>query len=241
MSQKRSLTFYKPSGNHYHSPVDLWCIGRIDSRESSLPWLETYWIGTQGQTGLGLFLSKLDAQIQCIYMNASEISVQGKGQWSVYSFSDLNREEMVKNMKFNYGKDIFGFSLIFGFSATPNEFIISGNQALKVLSFHEGYLLDDFLLSGSDDILVFSQDTFKQISDIWGSIFNDYFLLTNESNSINKKELLNLSINAFKTLNYIPIDKTENEYKDITYVGGYSLFSGWNFTSFHNPIPAELR
>ncbi len=241
MIQKRSLAFYKPYGNHYHAPVDLWCIAREDNSNPSHLWLETYWVGTQECSGLGLFLSRFDAQIQCVYMNASENVIQGKRKWKVYPFSDLNRDEMVKNMKFNYDKDKFGFSLIFGFAATANEFIISGNQALRVLSFYEEFLLDDFLQSDPDDVLTFKCDTFNRISDIWMFVFNDYFQLINESNHIDQKNLLNISIRAFKKLNYIPVDRVEDEYNEMAYVGGYSLFSGWNFTSFHNPVPMAFR
>lgn len=234
------LHFYKPKGNNYHAPMHLWCIAREDRSHPQSHWLETHWIGTGRQDGLALFVSKLDANIQCIYMNATTPKEKGKKEWKAYPFSDLNRHEMVTNMKFNYGRDHFNFCFVFGFLATRYNQITTRKGVFRPISFHESFLMQDFLDHCPDSLLELSTETFEEIESIWREA-NVTFDDIRESNAMSDPVITKLALKAFKEMNYIPSEKHQSAESEYTEIGTYILRHGWTFTSFYNPQPKELK
>lgn len=231
--------FYKPDANHYHAPIHLWCIAREDRSHPQQPWLETHWIGSAGHyNGLALFLSKLDANIQCIYMNATTPKEKGKKEWKAYPFGDLDRPEMVHNMKFNFGHQYFGFSIVFGFSATPYNQIQTNASVITPLSFYQECLLQDFLDNEPDAALEMSVNAFNQIEDIYsgaGISFDEI----EESNAMSDPVIHNLAVKAFKEMNYLPRGSNLQSESQYTEAATYILRAGWVFTSFLNPQPKD--
>lgn len=232
--------FYKPDGNHYHAPIHLWCIAREDRSHPQHPWLETHWIGSAGHhNGLALFLSKLDANIQCVYMNATTPKEKGKKEWKAYPFGDLDRPKMVHNMKFNFGQEYFGFCFVFGFAATPYNQIQTRPSVIAPLSFHQEYLLQEFLDNEDDAALEMPINIFCKIEDVFsdaGITFDEI----KESNAMSDQVVHNLAVKAFKEMNYIPSENHSQFDSQYTEVGTYILRAGWVFTSFLNPLSKDI-
>ncbi|EJB8445041.1 hypothetical protein MW350_004573 [Vibrio parahaemolyticus] len=224
--KNQKVAFYLPNGNNYQAELSLWCIAREDRTNSSERWLETSWIGSAGHgSGLALFCSKLDAYIQCIRMNADGDEAL-KGKWKVYSFSDLNRLEMSINMKFNYGHEMFGFSLIFGFASSADGTLLSRNGIFAPVSYHLDVSLDTLIEIGKEETITFPSSNFKLISELFDTEVGDYLTLVREVNKMSHKTINDLAIQHFKKINFQCPDHSPSIQEE-RYASSCFLSLGW--------------
>lgn len=222
----KKVAFYLPNGNNYLAELSLWCIAREDRKNSNSPWLETSWIGSEGSDkGLALFCSKLDAYIQCIRMNADGDEAF-KGKWKVYSFSDLNRLEMSINMKFNHGRESFGFCLVIGFSSSADGALLSRKQVFAPVSYHLKCPLDSLIEMGKENSIVLPVSNFELICELFDSEVGDYLTLVREVNNMSHQTINQLAIQQFKQINFRYAEQLPSP-KEVRYVSSCFLSLGW--------------
>lgn len=203
--------FYSPGGNTYYTVLPLWAVARKSIRHNGMPWLEPQWSGGGEQSGLCLYVSRLDATITATLLNENE---EGE-HWSVYPFIDMNITEMMIDLAQTHNKNKFNIMLCFGFAIDDFRRLIKAHSVFRLVQFCSTFNISDTIRYPENPaILKFSGNDFDNINKYWAQEFKDYIDIIASYNDFKPPRIADLAKEALEkaAITCTPVLTGENNY-----------------------------
>lgn len=199
------ILFYKPDGKFkYLNNIRLWVAAElveiVDEQKNVKKWMRPLWASAEGNEGIVVYVSRLDAEISIKHMN------KYGADWKVYPLNDFNIKEMMLDSKAITGKEKYHFNFSFGFWVSNEKQLINKNGWLSQSFFSEAFDVNSLIEKEDNVIFRFSEDLQNSFLKCWDEKiiiepkYVDYLETINNSDDKYIEEQAFNALNATKTV-----------------------------------------
>lgn len=229
------IYFYKPDDKiKYINDCDLWVVARlvdvVNEKKEVTKWMEPFWLSADNKNGIGLFVSRVDAEILVQHMK------QNNEFWKAYPLHEFNIKQMMMDCKSLTRSNEYNFIFSFGFWTDNNGHLINNKHCLSQSLITESFNVDSRYERDEHIVIRFSDENLNFIYSCWDNkaeINTEYKKYLTSVNQLNGNTCEEEALLALSKIIITPKDKTFNP--DIAAIWSVSE-KKWIYSILNNSI-----